>query len=252
MHNVYNYSLLGGVTAASVMTGDYWLMVAALGVEALWMLYAPDAGFWKRRVDRSIDKAEREAFEAKRIERMNLLPGDLRSRSQALIQKRISIERLAKENPDFQVELLRVEIGKLDRLVDAFIDLCANVDKYQKYLTSEPPLDQLQEQREALLKAATSKKESSDLIRRNLSVLEKRIEHFLGMYAFFERARQQMALLENSFGLMADQIVAMRSPIEFAGQLDELLDGVEAVRETVGETDSWIKESSQVSVRSAS
>ena len=37
----------------------------------------------------------------------------------------------------------------------------------------------------------------------------------------------------NSFQLIADRIVTMQSPQELSGQLDELLDGVEAVsRET--------------------
>ena len=38
--------------------------------------------------------------------------------------------------------------------------------------------------------------------------------------------RGQLDLIENSFQLIADQIVTMQSPHELTGQLDELLDGV--------------------------
>jgi len=44
-------------------------------------------------------------------------------------------------------------------------------------------------------------------------------------------------LIENSFQLIADQIVTMQSPQELSGQLDELLDGVESIRQTAVETD---------------
>ena len=47
-----------------------------------------------------------------------------------------------------------------------------------------------------------------------------------------------MELIENTFGLLADQIVTMRSPRELSGQLDDLADGVEAVKTTARETDA--------------
>ena len=50
-------------------------------------------------------------------------------------------------------------------------------------------------------------------------------------------ARGQLDLIENSFQLIADQIVTMQSPQELSGQLDELLDGVEAIRETARDTE---------------
>jgi hypothetical protein len=40
-HNPYNYSLLGGVAVASVATGQWWLGIVGVGMEALYMLYAP-------------------------------------------------------------------------------------------------------------------------------------------------------------------------------------------------------------------
>jgi hypothetical protein len=54
---------------------------------------------------------------------------------------------------------------------------------------------------------------------------------------YLEVARGQLDLIENSFQLIADQIVTMQSPKELSGQLDELLDGVEAIRETVRDTE---------------
>jgi hypothetical protein len=50
-----------------------------------------------------------------------------------------------------------------------------------------------------------------------------------------------MDLIENTFRLLADQIVTMHSPKELGGQLDGLIDGVEAVRSTARETESFVQ-----------
>jgi hypothetical protein len=47
----------------------------------------------------------------------------------------------------------------------------------------------------------------------------------------------QLDLIDNSFQLIADQIVTMQSPQQLSGQLDELLDGVESIRQTAIDTD---------------
>jgi len=67
-------------------------------------------------------------------------------------------------------------------------------------------------------------------------VLLRRKETLTEIQAYIRKARGQLDLMENSFKLLADHIVTMRSPQEMSGQLDELLDGVEAVRTTARET----------------
>jgi hypothetical protein len=59
----------------------------------------------------------------------------------------------------------------------------------------------------------------------------KEIQHYLRL------ARGQLDLIENSFQLIADQIVTMQSPQELTGQLDELLDGVESIKQTAADTE---------------
>jgi hypothetical protein len=49
--------------------------------------------------------------------------------------------------------------------------------------------------------------------------------------------RGQLDLIENSFQLIADQIVTMNSPGQLSGQLDELLDGVESIKQTAVDTE---------------
>ena len=79
------------------------------------------------------------------------------------------------------------------------------------------------------------------LAQKNIAVLEKRKEKYAEIRSYLSSARGQLELIENTFRLLADQIVTMRSPTELSGQLDDLLDGVEAVRQTTRETDKLLQ-----------
>src|SRR5262249_25524920 len=79
------------------------------------------------------------------------------------------------------------------------------------------------------------------LAQKNLAVLEKRREKAGEIRNYLSSARGQLELIENTFRLLADQIVTMQSPTELGGQLDDRLDGVEAVRQTTRETDKLLQ-----------
>ena len=68
--------------------------------------------------------------------------------------------------------------------------------------------------------------------KKNLAVILKRLEKLHDIRNYLGVARGQLDLIENSFQLIADQIVTMQSPAELSGQLDDLLDGVESIRQT--------------------
>jgi hypothetical protein len=69
----------------------------------------------------------------------------------------------------------------------------------------------------------------------------KRREKLSEIREYVSQAEAQMGLIENTFRLLADQIVTMRSPRELGGQLDELIDGVEVVRSTAREAEALLE-----------
>ena len=80
---------------------------------------------------------------------------------------------------------------------------------------------------------------------KNLAVLVMRRDKYAEIAADLQVARGQLDLIENTFRLLADQIVTMRSPAELGGQLDELIDGVESIRQTARETEKFMMAASQ-------
>jgi len=67
-----------------------------------------------------------------------------------------------------------------------------------------------------------------------------RIVIFSDIHSDLGVAKAQLDLIENSFQLIADQIVTMQSPTELSGQLDDLLNGVESIQQTARDTEKLL------------
>ena len=78
------------------------------------------------------------------------------------------------------------------------------------------------------------------MAQKNLDVLARRRDKYAEIGGDLQVARGQLDLIENTFKLLADQIVTMRTPSELGGQLDELIDGVESIRQTARETEQFM------------
>ena len=237
--NPYNLSLFAGALVASVITMTPFLALLAGGLETLWLLFAPDSKLLRRLLwDPRIDKERRAAAQQDYAQRIAALSQAERERVESLVARQQDINRLAAQNPSFTGELLRTELGKTGRLVDAFIDMAVTCARYQLYLGSVD-LGGLERERrrwENVVKAG-GKDDEIEIAKKNLAIVLKRFDKVKEIRHFLTIARGQLDLIENSFQLISDQIVTMQSPQELSGQLDELLDGVESIRETAADTE---------------
>jgi len=241
--NAYNLTLLGGVFSAAALTGNWWLGLAGAGAEAIWMLFAPDSRLLRKAWFDKVWKEEQAqraqmALDAK----FKQLPEADAMRCMALREKQEQILRLARENPSFTVDLLSGELGKLEALVRSFVDLSVTCSRYQEYLKSVD-LDEIERdlRRYHQILEKDPDENKRDLARKNIEVLERRKAKYGEIRGYLSSARGQLELIENSFRLLADQIVTMQSPTELGGQLDELMDGVEAVRQTTRDTERLLQ-----------
>jgi hypothetical protein len=238
--NPYNLSLFTGALAAAGLTLNPVLAVVALGLEGLWLLHAPDNKrlrhvLWDPKFDML-----RKAIEAQdRATRLATVGDEERQRVNALVVRQEEIRRLAAQNPSFTGDLLRNELVKTERLVDAFVEMAVTCARYEAYLDSidANALEKDRKRYEALSKSAGPDDQQAQIARKNLAIVTKRVEKMAEIKRYLSVARGQLDLIENSFQLIADQIVTMQSPQELSGQLDELLDGVEAIRQTAQDTD---------------
>lgn len=238
--NPYNLALLGGGIAASVLTLNPIPALVALGAEGLWLLHAPDSKTLRRILWDPRFEQIRLSLEAEdRSRRMKDLSPEQRGRVERLADSQQAINRLASENPSFTGDLLRSELMKTHKLVNSFLEMAINVARYERYLDSVD-LPNLERERERWRLRSSSEKfpePERNIAKKNFAVIEKRLEKLREIRSYLGVAKSQLDLIENSFQLIADQIVTMQSPTELSGQLDDLLDGVESIQQTAVDTE---------------
>ena len=169
--NPYNLSLLAGGLVASALTLNPLLAIITVGLEVLWMSNAPGSKKLQEWLwDPQYEAEEQARDEAARAERLKHLEEGDRQRVIDLIARQEEINSLAEQNPSFTGELLRTELTKTDRLVEAFIEMAATCGRYEYYLESVDVGELERERRrwESIAKAPDKRDlihfESSDLL----------------------------------------------------------------------------------------
>lgn len=238
--NPYNLSLLAGGLALSAVTLNPLLAIITLGAEILWVVNAPGSKKLQEWLwDPGFDQEEQAQEAAARAERLKHLDENDRERVLELLARQQEINDLAAQNPSFTGELLRTELTKTDKLVESFIEMANTCSRYDAYLESID-LSELEKDRrrwEAITKREGNRDSETEIARKNLAIINKRFDKMKEIHHYLTLARGQLDLIENSFQLIADQIVTMQSPQELTGQLDELLDGVESIKQTAADTE---------------
>lgn len=241
--NPYNLSLLAGGLAASALTLNPLLAIIVVGLEVLWMTNAPGSKKLQEWLwDPAFEEKERAKEEAARAERLKNLDEETRERVLSLLARQHEINALAAQNPSFTGELLRTELTKTDRLVEAFIEMASTCARYEAYLDSinASGLEKERRRWENVVRNQDEKSPETEIARKNLAVIMKRFDKMKEIHHYLRVARGQLDLIDHSFQLIADQIVTMQSPQELTGQLDELLDGVESIKQTAADTERML------------
>jgi len=238
--NPYNISLFVGGLVAAAVTVSPFLAVISCCFEALWLLYGPESKVLRRLIwDPQFDRERMAQAQQEYAKRVEILSEDERARVGTLVARQQEINRLAAQNPSFTGELLRTELAKTDRLVQSFIDMAVTCARYEEYLASINPGELEGDRRkwDSIVKDGKREQAEIDIAKKNLAIVLKRFDKVKEIGHYLIIARGQLDLIENSFKLISDQIVTMQSPQQLSGQLDELLDGVESIKETAADTE---------------
>jgi hypothetical protein len=242
--NPYNLSLLASAGVVSAATGGWWIGLCAVAAETIWMLFAPDSTVLRRTwFDKLWDLDRRDAKKKEQAKKFATLPQDAQMRVLTLRDLQARIQQLAADNPSFTVDLLRNDLGKLDGLIDDFLELSVVCDRWDSHLRTIA-FDDLQRQigqYERWIKDLPREDERREIAEKNLDVLIERKKRNTELVQSLQTARGQMELMDNTFRLLVDEIVTMRNAAELGERLDDLRTGVEAVRETSREAEQLLQ-----------
>lgn len=237
--NPYNISMFVGGVLAGALGGYSWLVVVTCAAEVMWLVFAPDSKLLRRLwFDRAFASAKRaDDIDRRKAKIAQLGAGDSARLGQLCGQKQV-IERLARDNPSLAVELLTEELERLAALLDDFIDLGVTATRAEQHASN---FDFGAMRRswgiyEAQARAHASGDPRREVAEKNLAVLGQRRRRYDDLTRVSQVARGQMDLIEQTFRLLGDEILAMGSPVELGVRIDELRIAVDAVRETSDET----------------
>lgn len=242
--NPYNLSLLAGAAAAALATDHWWLGVFAAAGETLWMLFAPDSRLlrkaWFDPQWRSEQAARQKVEQAAKLAQL----GDAdQKRVEALRKVHERILQLARDNQSLTVDLLKGELDGLDGLVSDFLDLGLAARRYDEHLAGVDiaALEQDRRRYELQVETLPPGDNRRAVAQSNLTVLLRRKDRWQEVRRNLQSVRGQMDLMENTFRLLADEILSIRTPAELNRRLDEMREGVETVRNTARETEHLLQ-----------
>jgi hypothetical protein len=230
--SAWNLAGLGVCGVLAAVTKSPVPIIAAGALEAAWLAFATRP----RASSRLFPGAHRQASEAakrsRRAQLVALLSEDEVERVQRLEDRRREILRLADDNKAIAREVLLAEIARLDDVVDAFVDLAADTRRWESYNDAIDLTDLDSETRRYEDEAQRAlDEEQRQLARKNLDVLLRRREQIDEMRRKISKTRAQLDLIESTFRLIGNEIMLMRDTGQLRGQLDDLVVGVQAVRE---------------------
>lgn len=240
--NVWNGLAMAAAAGLAVATKSPLPLIVGGALEGVWLTLASSPVISRKLFGATYDAAEAAELRARRDAEIGRLPQAEQARVRRLEERREAILTAASQNRSFAGGLLETEIDKVDDLVEAFIELAGAQARWQTHLARIDFDDLESELRRAEADAAQAlDDERRRTARKNLAVLMQRRDGLADLREKLANARAELDLIENSFKLLGDQVMVMTSPHDIRGQLDDLLVGVEAVREMTRDDDALLE-----------
>ena len=257
----YNLLGLGSVAAiaAAAITTPLSLPVLLVGLvaEAAYLIFVPDTKWFESRLSRQHDAEVREQREQLKREILPKLRPTLQSRFVKLEAERADIDRQAADDQLWMREVLR----KLDFLLDKFLQFALKDEQFRVYLyearleklggnnrTAPEPTDRWARETVDLLQqdydgdiAKIEQQFEQETDENTKAVLGKRLEVLRRRRDFIARIgkivgnlSQQLALLEDTFGLISDELLA-RPPEQVLGDIEDVVSQTKTMTEVLEE-----------------
>ena len=237
--NQYNYIFLGAAALFALTTFSWVPLLLGAGAEALWLVLGADSSLFGRWVAIQEGKERQAEVERKAAEALKTLAPSYLQRFQDLQVLAEEINRLAGDNPSLETQLVQAEMDKLGHLLHTFLQMAVVHQRLATYLGENY---ETEIQRDITRCQQSMKKEQDsevlETLRQSLALADKRLRQHGSIEASFKVLTVKMETLEKSFRYLKSHVIAITSQEELAQEIDELINGVEAVEEIGTETDS--------------
>jgi hypothetical protein len=237
-----NWLLLAMIVGLVIAVDEGWALALGIGLELTWLGLAPRIPSVRRQMDDRIRGDRAKDLRKRETAMLTGIADADRRRFEELDAIRVEVHRLALDESSFLRVLGTPELERVDRLLGTYLLIAASATRYERYVETTN-LVQLERDVESQRRIVdkTTERDPLDLARRNLEVLERRLEKSNAIRTQLRTARGQLNLIENTLKLLRDQLVTMESPQSLTEPLDELLASLDASEAGVVETSALIR-----------
>ena len=255
---------LTGVVAVSAALLTPLPLLAGLVAEAAYLLFVPDSPWYTSRLGRRTDAAEEKRRQALKIKTFAGLDGDMQSRFTRLENIRTQINAQAQDDRQWFSTVL----SKLDYLLEKFLLFAGKEAEFRRYIGSvwedecggkQRPGRETDEEKQSPtaaraaqmvtevqasyardieqasgLQAKETDSSTKAVLEKRVQVLQQRSDGVGKIGRILTNLQYQLALLEDTFGLINDQIRA-RSPEQVLADIEGVVDQTDSMTQLLEE-----------------
>lgn len=259
----YNIIGLCGAVSLSLVTLNPLPLLAGMVGEAIYLAFVPDSLWYKKR----FQKRESASSEKERTKFREQIFPNLRSEMKNRYNRLVNVrEDISSQSANGSDEWVNEIVQKLEYLLDKFLQFAQKEQQFRDYLWDvrkevedeipaqerrlienseksgdrwvEPVSKALEKRYDAEIEAITKQLESGasdiSILERRKSVLLRRKDFGTKTFGILRNLNNQLALLEDTFGLISDELLA-RPPEQILHDIDDVVISTNAMSDVLNE-----------------
>lgn len=226
----YNLILLGFAMTIALLSGSFLPILAAFGLEILYLAFLPETEFFQNRVAQKYMEIDEEEIDAKHNYRLSKLRWAQRGR----YEKLDFLVENTKNNLNKQGDGLGdMIVGQLETLKDRFLWMMETLNSYDRYLQHIDREKLHHDLHQVQTTLATADGVVKKTLQERYNILEKRVERLEKVYENRLVVTTQLATVEDIMRLIFESSLSMTDPRGLSRQVENLLIDVESTEEAI-------------------
>ena len=236
------FGMAAAVGLSAVLFTPVPLIVGA-AAEAIYLIFVPDSKWYRRRVDQIYEKEVAAKREAMKAQMLKELSDRDRSRFRRLEGLRTQIFGAMNRESESVRSIMGAELRKLDYLLESYLSFLSAHARYERHLAQISPQQVEIEIQSIKSRLATETDESvKKVLSQNLELMNKRCEILQSVAKNARVVLAQLDAIENTFELINDRVVSMKSPEQISSELQAVVENVDMTAGVIEETAPLLEE----------
>ncbi len=236
--NPANLMFLAGFGALGLLFSGFWYIGAA--VELLYLGVVPGLSRSQRMVRSEANRGMELNWKEQEDGLLERLPSKERARYKMIQDLCAKIEARASSLDPSNSMLAEQNLAKLGYLQTSFLRMLAALALIREYLGETDPKQIERTAAKLRQEADAAPPKVRDVKLQNVSILEQRLTHVRKADEQRQFLEASLATLEDTLGLIGDNVVTMSNPSGIADQIDQVVTNMEENERLLGEMQSML------------